>query len=284
MTGKEQPVPTGLRKILLACGIVSSLLYVAMNAFVAMQYEGYSSITQTVSELSAVGAPTRALWVVLGVIYTLLMTAFGWGVRTVATQNRPLRIAGGLMVAYGITGLGWPLFPMHLREVLATGGGNWSDTMHIVFTMFTVLLMLLAMGYGAVALGKRFRLYSIATILTLLTFGALTGTEAPRDRRERADAVDRDLRAHQHRGVPALGGGAGRDAFAEGAVGRATGVTGCIRHDSRTWAIPYFSKSRFAGPVRGSAGPLPVVATVESTISKFRSSNQTWPVPESNAP
>ena len=48
-----------LQKILLMCGIVSSLLYVAMNIFVAMQWDAYSSVSQTVSELSAIGAPTR---------------------------------------------------------------------------------------------------------------------------------------------------------------------------------------------------------------------------------
>lgn len=45
------------RKALLVCGIVSSLLYLAMNVFVAMQWEGYSSASQTISELSAIGAP-----------------------------------------------------------------------------------------------------------------------------------------------------------------------------------------------------------------------------------
>ena len=51
-----------LRKILLVCGVFSVLLYVAMNVLVAMQWEGYSSVSQTVSELSAIGAPTRPLW------------------------------------------------------------------------------------------------------------------------------------------------------------------------------------------------------------------------------
>ena len=68
------------QKVLLVCGILSSLLYAAMNVFVPMRYEGYSSASQTVSELSAIGAPTRPLWVLLGVAYTLLVTAFGWGV------------------------------------------------------------------------------------------------------------------------------------------------------------------------------------------------------------
>jgi len=37
-----------------------------------------------------------------------------------------------------------------------------------------------SIGFAAAALGKRFRLYSIATILIMLVFGALTGLDAPR--------------------------------------------------------------------------------------------------------
>lgn len=169
----------GLTRVLLGCGIASSLLYVAMNVFVAMQWPGYSSTTQTVSELSAIGAPTRALWVGLGVAYTGLVTAFGAGVWASGHDNRRLRVAGGLLIVYGITGLLWPLAPMHLRETLAAGGGTWSDTMHLAMTMVTVPVMLLAIGFGAAALGRWFRAYSIASVAILLAFGALTGTESP---------------------------------------------------------------------------------------------------------
>ena len=166
-----------MRKIFLVCGVLSSLLYVAMNVFVPMQWQGYSSASQTVSELSAIGAPTRPLWVPFGIAYTLLVAAFGWGVRASAHRNRPLRVAGGLLMAYGVIGLAWP--PMHLREVLAAGGGTLTDTMHIVFAMVTVFLMLLAMGFGSTAFGRRFRLYSIATMVILFACGALTVPEAP---------------------------------------------------------------------------------------------------------
>jgi uncharacterized membrane protein len=167
-----------VRKLLLVCGILSSLLYVAMTVFVPMQFEGYSSASQTVSELSAIGAPTRTLWVSLGKVYTLLAVAFGWGVWKSAGQNRPLRIAGGLLIAYAVIGLAWT--PMHQREALAAGEKTLTDTMHIVFAMVTVLLMLLAIGFAATAFGKRFRLYSIGTIALLLVFGALTGLDASR--------------------------------------------------------------------------------------------------------
>jgi hypothetical protein len=70
-----------LRKALLVCGVLSSVLCVFMNIFVAIQWEGYSSISQTISELSAIGAPTRPLWVVLGIAYTVVLTSPRRGVR-----------------------------------------------------------------------------------------------------------------------------------------------------------------------------------------------------------
>ena len=62
-------------KALLVCGILSSLLYGAMIG--AIGFDGYSRISQTPSELTALGAPTRSLWMQLGAVYTVLVTAFG---------------------------------------------------------------------------------------------------------------------------------------------------------------------------------------------------------------
>jgi hypothetical protein len=159
---------------LLVCGILSSLLYVAMNVLVPMLFEGYSQASQTVSELSAIGAPTRALWVRLGTVYSLLVAAFGWGVWKSAGRNRRLRVVGGLVLVDGIVSLYWP--PMHLRGAEFT----LTDTLHIIWAMVTVLLMMLAIGFGAAAFGKRLRRYSIATMVILVAFGALTGMYGPR--------------------------------------------------------------------------------------------------------
>ncbi len=164
-------------KLLLVCGILSSLLYTAMNIFVPMQYPGYSSVSQTVSELSAIDAPTRSLWVILGAVYTSLIVAFGWGIWKSAAQNRSLKIAGILFITYALIGLFWP--PMHQREVIAAGGGTLTDTLHLIFTAITVLLMFLIIVLSSAAFGKQFKFYSIATIVVLLTFGALTGMDSP---------------------------------------------------------------------------------------------------------
>jgi hypothetical protein len=166
------------RKTLLVCGALSSLLYASM--IWAIRYDGYSPISQVPSELTAIGAPTQALWARLGWIYTVLITAFGVGVWTSAGRNRAVRLVGGLVLAYAWLGLLWPFAAMHRREVLAAGGGTFSDTLHVVLGAVTVVLMFLAIGFGARAFGTRFRLYSIVSIVVLLVFGGLTFLEAPR--------------------------------------------------------------------------------------------------------
>lgn len=165
-------------QMLLICGILSSVLYVAMNTFIPMLYPGYNIASYTVSELSAIGAPTRTIWVVLAIVYSFLLAAFGWGVRSVARENRPLRVVGWLMIAQAVIGLFWP--PMHQREVLAAGGGTLTDILHIGFAMVTVPLMLLQIGFGAAAFGRQFRIYSILTIAVLIAAGVLTGLDSPK--------------------------------------------------------------------------------------------------------
>lgn len=94
-----------------------------------MRWMGYSSTSQTVSERSAIGAPTRSLWVSLGVVWTLLYAAVGWGVWKWAARSRALRVVAGAIIVAAIIGLFWP--PMHQREVLAAGGGTLTDTLHM---------------------------------------------------------------------------------------------------------------------------------------------------------
>ena len=168
-----------LRKGLLICGILSSLIYVVINIVVPMQWREYNIISQTVSELSAIGAPTRQLWFWLCLPYSPLMVAFALGVRKSAKNNPPLRITAGFMIAYSALGFIWPFAPMHLRETLAAGGATLSDTAHLALGAVTELLYLLALGFAAAAFGKKFRLYSIATFVILLIFGVLTFLEAP---------------------------------------------------------------------------------------------------------
>ncbi len=169
-----------LRQALLWCGILSSLLYALINVLVPFAWPGYNVITQVVSELSAVDAPTRMLWTLVCSPYTLLVIAFSAGILLSAGDNRRLTIAGWLMFAYGSLGILWPFAPMHMREILAAGGSTGSDTMHIVLGSLTQLIYFVTLYFTARALDKPFRLFSVVTFVFMLVFGALTFLEAPK--------------------------------------------------------------------------------------------------------
>jgi hypothetical membrane protein len=155
-------------RLLLLCGIVSSLLYVAIDVLGGMRYEGYSFTSQAISELMAVGAPSEAFVDPLFIAYGVLTVAFGVGVLLEGARSRVLRITGALLIGYGATGfMGPTLFEMHQRGAVGPG----SDTPHIILTGVLVMLTLVAIGFGAFAFGKRFRIYSLGTILGMIALG-----------------------------------------------------------------------------------------------------------------
>jgi hypothetical protein len=174
---KELTSHVWLHKFLIFCGFLSSVLYVGMNFIAAALYPGYNSASQTVSELSAIDAPSRPIWVLLAILYSLMIIAFGFEIRR-SSMNARLRIVGLLFISYGFLGFFWP--PMHQREVLAAGGGTLSDILHIAFTLVAVPLMMLIIGFGAAALQRPFKIFSIITLGVLITFGILTAIDSPR--------------------------------------------------------------------------------------------------------
>lgn len=171
------------RQALLVCGLLSSLLYLATDIVGGLRYDGYSFTSQAISELAAIGAPSKPFVDPLFIAYDVLALIFGIGILREATgRNRALWITSAMLIGYGAVGLavvvlaGPDLFAMHQRGT----GSLAADAPHIIITGALVLLLLLAIGFGAFALGKRFRVYSFATLLTLIVFGALTSMFAPR--------------------------------------------------------------------------------------------------------
>ena len=167
-----------LRTILLVCGILASVLYVATDLIGGMMYEGYSFSAQTISELGAIGSPSKPVVGPLFFTYNVLLVSFGIGViREAVARKRALHIAAILLAGIGIIGLVVaPYSALHVR------GAEWtiSDTLHIVVTSVMVLSILLAVGFGAVTLGPRFLRYSCSTLLLLVASLALVGVYAPR--------------------------------------------------------------------------------------------------------
>jgi hypothetical protein len=169
-----------VRKILLGCGIVSSVLYIAVDVLGTLRYPGYRYTEQQFSELTAQGSPVRPLMVGVSVIpYTLLVAAFAVGVWTSARPKRAGRITGAMLLGYAAFGMagGW-FTPMNTREALAAGERGLRNAMHVPLTAVMSLFVLLAMGFGATLLGKLFRYYSYATMAILIVFGVLTSLQA----------------------------------------------------------------------------------------------------------
>jgi hypothetical protein len=157
-------------------GIISSLLYIGTDIITGLSWQGYSFNSQTVSELSAIGAPTRPIWLVMTFIYNPLLIAFGTGVMKTARANRFLYITGIMIVLWGVLGFGWLFFPMNLRGSI----GSTTDTMHLVMTAITVVLMTTLILVGSMSQGRRFRFFSIFTIVIMMVFGIVTGLQASR--------------------------------------------------------------------------------------------------------
>jgi hypothetical protein len=171
-----------VRKILLICGIASSVLYVASDILVSWWDPNYSYRDQSFSELLAPGSPTRPIMVVAnGITYGVLVVAFGVGVWASAGRRRAGRITGALLVGYAVIGaVGGVFFSAPTRETLEAGEETWRNTMHIPTTVVMILCILLAIGFGSTLLGRRFRYFSYAMILAILAFGILVGLQVDR--------------------------------------------------------------------------------------------------------
>jgi len=171
-----------VRKILLICGIVSSVWYVVTDVIGTLRYPGYSYANQWFSELTAQGAPTRPLMIALNEIpYNLLVVAFAAGVWESAGLRRAGRITAAGLAGFALLGfVTGVIFPMPTREAAAAGEGTLRNAMHIPGTAVMSLSLVLAMVMGSTLLGKRFRHYSYRTILAALVFGVLTSRQAPR--------------------------------------------------------------------------------------------------------
>ncbi len=158
------------------------MVYLVADISASLRYEGYSYVDQTLSELSAVGAPTRTLWVSLAIVYHVLMAACGIGIWKAADGKRRLQVVAVCAAMVGLLGVIWPFAPTHQRAVLASGQFTLSDTLHVILVTLDSLLFVVGATFGARAFGKRFRRYSFATIFIVAIAAAIAAAETSRIR------------------------------------------------------------------------------------------------------
>ena len=164
-----------VRRILLLCGVLAPLLYAVADALAGLRWERYSFRDQTISELGAIGAPSQPLFAALLIPSYLLLVAFGVGVWLTAEGR--LRVAGGLLIGYGVLALTVGQFASMRPRGTQQG---MAGALHLIEGGVAMLILLSAMGFAATALGRPFRLYTIVTIAVMLAFGGWSAMEVPR--------------------------------------------------------------------------------------------------------
>jgi hypothetical membrane protein len=165
------------RRALLVCGVLSPLLYAFADGLSGLRWEDYRFRDFTISELGAIGSPSRFLFTTLLIPTYLLLLGFGIGVWRSADGRRRVRVVGGVLAGLAVLALGVGLFvPMRPR---GTEQGT-AGMLHVVEGTLWMLGLLTAMGFCATAFERRFRLYTVATIGVVLIFLAWTGVQGPR--------------------------------------------------------------------------------------------------------
>lgn len=155
---------------LLLCGAASSLVYVSSDLVGALSYPDYDYAAQAISEMSAAGAPTADLLAPFYTAFSVLFAAFAAGVWIAAGERKSLRWSAGLLIAVAALGIAWAFFPMSMRGA----GRTTVDTMHLVLSGLTMLLLAGAVGTGGAAFGRVFKIYSAATVLVMIGFFWIT--------------------------------------------------------------------------------------------------------------
>lgn len=160
-------------------GVISFLSYIAAMVFSPLAYPGYNWMEQAVSDLSAVGAPSKMLWTQLAALYDIC------GVVSITIvciyvkdnlQNKCLRVGIYLFAIMSwISGVGYRMFPLANPDKL----GGFQDVMHLAVTALVVLLSIVSLIVIMVGGYKGHRYVSIANwalVAFLMMFIGAIGT------------------------------------------------------------------------------------------------------------
>ena len=163
-----------MSRLLLICGILAAPLFILTDIGAAVWlYPGYSYTAQQVSELSAIGAPSRDFWMLMSYPYFALTLGFAAGLWRAAVRSWPLRVCAVLVGLFALNSFLWGyLAPMHMRGTTFTD----TDTLHLVFAVSAVVLIVAIIGFGAAAMGTRFRVFSGIVVLLILAAGGVVST------------------------------------------------------------------------------------------------------------
>ena len=166
-------------------GVVSLLSYSAAVVFSPLAYPNYNWMTQAVSDLSAVNAPSKMLWNQLSSLYVVCGMVSIMAVCLFIQQklNKMLRVGVYLFAIMNwISAIGYAMFPLSGSE----NAGTFQDIMHIyVVTVLVVIFSIISLivimigGYR----DKQYRSLAICATIAFLfmVIGAIGTGAVPKD-------------------------------------------------------------------------------------------------------
>jgi hypothetical protein len=162
-------ISPSLQKALLSCGILYALLVCGTDIVAGLLTEGYRFDTQTANTFGGIGTATRKFVLPLNILAGFLLLAFAAGVWFSVGGNWALRVMACLLAGNAIfTMVAVVFFPFHPTEPVNTP----ANTVNVTLMAVSVILFVLAIGFGAVGNQNWFRYYSIGTLLLFL-FGVI---------------------------------------------------------------------------------------------------------------
>lgn len=161
-------------RILALVGILGVLCYFLHVLLGQASYPGYRAATQAVSELTAVGAPSRLVATVFSALYGLCMVAFSLGIWTLFRDRISSFFSLGCLLLLGrhlVSFFGYLLFPLAQSGYM----GRWKEVAHLMVTGVVLILSLAALLLIGLGSWKKYRGLSIVSFagVFFLAAGAL---------------------------------------------------------------------------------------------------------------
>jgi hypothetical protein len=171
------------KRLLLVCGLIAPLLFIATAILGGAIRPGYSHISDMVSELFSPGSPNKALLDPLYTLFAILLVLFGIGILRYVQGYEPAKwtgvIGAGLYIAMGLLHVtSATIFPQDARGSPPTSAGEMHIVVHGVISILTMFSMLLiGIWFGRVKNLPGFRTYSFITVgLAILAAGFFMST------------------------------------------------------------------------------------------------------------
>lgn len=178
---KTSTQPDRIQILLAVSGILGPILFTIVWVVLGSIQPGYDHLTQTISELGAVGAPNAIIMNAIGIVPAgLLIVAFALGLHRGISGEKRSKIGPALLALVGVGVVALGIFPGDPAEL-----ESFTTLMHV---WVGILLSLFGLWLAPLVIARRlkedirwqsYRRYSLATGAVLLGLLGLTLAVSP---------------------------------------------------------------------------------------------------------